>query len=84
MMKGILPSTLRGACIAAGELATYDHAKTTIKQVLPGEEGPILHVVASLLTGLVATSVAAPFDLIKTRLVTLILSFILFIIYVYM
>ena len=32
-----------------------------------GEESVALHVVASLVTGFVATTVAAPFDIIKTR-----------------
>ncbi len=30
-------------------------------------EGAALHIISSLITGLVATSMAAPFDLIKTR-----------------
>ena len=77
-MRGVLPSTLRGACIAAGELATYDHAKGMIKLLLwrnggsqngmkSNEEGLTLHIAASLVTGIVAATVAAPFDLFKTR-----------------
>jgi len=67
LTKGIVPSTLRGACIAVGELATYDHAKVVLKEMTALNEGPWLHLGASLITGLVATSVAAPFDLIKSR-----------------
>lgn len=66
LTKGIVPSTLRGASIAVGELATYDYAKVVIKSHTYLEEGPVLHVLSSLITGLVATSVAAPFDVIKT------------------
>jgi hypothetical protein len=65
--KGLWPSTLRGAFIAAGELATYDHAKTKIKYYFNIREGFFLHTLSSLITGVVATTVAAPFDIIKTR-----------------
>jgi hypothetical protein len=70
LLKGIVPSTLRGASIAVGELAAYDHTKTTIKTLnlaYISTEGTSLHILSSLVTGLVATTMAAPFDLIKTR-----------------
>ena len=73
LIKGIVPSTLRGASIAVGELAAYDITKTTIKSLNLGtisEEGAVLHIVSSLITGLAATTMAAPFDLIKTRFVS--------------
>ena len=58
--------------IAAGELATYDHAKTTLKTFSarhgrPLEEGLGLHATASFITGFVAATVAAPCDIVKTR-----------------
>ena len=53
--------------IAAGELATYDHSKELIKDEFQLPEGVSVHVVASFITGFVATTVASPFDLIKTR-----------------
>ena len=75
LTKGLLPSTLRASAIAAGELATYDIAKTWLREWLGGSggsgigngEGAILHVAASLITGAVASVVAAPFDLVKAR-----------------
>ena len=67
LYKGVIPSTLRGAFIAAGELATYDHSKHLIKINLDIREGFPLHSLASLITGFVAATVAAPFDMIKTR-----------------
>jgi hypothetical protein len=69
LYKGVIPSTLRGAFIAAGELATYDHSKHLIKSNLDIKEGFPLHSLASLITGFVAATVAAPFDMIKTRYV---------------
>eukprot|EP01038_Epipyxis_sp_PR26KG_P006961 gene6961-9516_t len=68
LYKGLLPSTLRGAFIAVGELATYDQSKTMLKSHLNFSEGFYLHTLASLITGLAATTVAAPFDLLKTRI----------------
>lgn len=56
-----------GAMIAMGELATYDHVKYLLKKHSTLEEGGSLHIVSSMITGLVATTVAAPFDLLKTR-----------------
>jgi len=44
-------------------------AKQELKRLLPvgAQEGAGLHVAASLITGVVATTAAAPFDVIKTR-----------------
>lgn len=67
LYKGLAPSVLRGSFISAGELATYDHSKTMLKSYGGLAEGSALHVCSSLITGLVATTVAAPFDTLKTR-----------------
>lgn len=56
-----------GAFIAVGELTTYDHSKSVLKLNFGMSEGFALHTVSSLITGLVATTVAAPFDLLKSR-----------------
>ena len=55
----------RGAAIAVGEVTTYDQVKSTLRRHY--EESFGLHVVTSLVTGVVATTVAAPFDLLKSR-----------------
>lgn len=67
LFRGVGPSTLRGASIAVGELAAYDQAKHELKRRAGWREGAGLHVGASLLTGVAATTLAAPFDLVKTR-----------------
>jgi len=66
LWRGLGPSATRGAVIAVGELTTYDVVKSEMKLRF-GKESPLLHVAASLITGVVATTVAAPFDIIKTR-----------------
>ena len=48
-------------------MATYDQTKTLLKKQFELKEGLLLHSMCSLITGLVATTVAAPFDLLKTR-----------------
>jgi hypothetical protein len=68
LYRGLLPSTLRGAFIAAGEIGTYDIAKSNLRTILNvKEESVAVHIGASLITGVVASVVAAPFDLIKAR-----------------
>eukprot|EP00854_Cymbomonas_tetramitiformis_P018041 gene18041-21487_t len=67
LMRGMIPSTARGGAIGVGEVAAYDHIKSTSRETFGLEEGFALHVVSSLITGVVATTVAAPFDIIKTR-----------------
>ena len=44
------------------------HAVCFVSRGQEGQEGIGLHVAASLITGVVATTVAAPFDMIKTRM----------------
>jgi hypothetical protein len=67
LYKGLFPSTLRGACVSVGEYATYDIAKTILKNTFHLKEGPVVHTISSLVAGLVATTIAAPLDLLKTR-----------------
>jgi hypothetical protein len=67
LFRGVFPSTLRGASIAVGELAAYDQCKHELKRRAGLGEGPALHGAASLATGVCATTMAAPFDVVKTR-----------------
>lgn len=67
LFRGVFPSTLRGASIAVGELAAYDQCKHQLKDMFQLEEGVKLHGCSSLATGVCATTMAAPFDLVKTR-----------------
>ena len=65
ILRGASASAPRGAAIAVGEVTTYDQVKTYLKHHY--EDGFAVHVVTSLITGVVATTVAAPFDLLKSR-----------------
>lgn len=75
LLRGLSASAPRGAAIAVGEVTTYDHTKTVLKRQgwfssssLASPEPFSLHVVTSLVTGVVATTVAAPFDFLKSRM----------------
>ena len=65
LLRGVSASAPRGAAIAVGEVTTYDQAKSWLKQHYADGFG--MHVTCSLITGVVATTVAAPFDLLKSR-----------------
>ena len=65
LLRGASASAPRGAAIAVGEVTTYDQTKSYLLKYYA--DGFALHVVVSLITGVVATTVAAPFDLLKSR-----------------
>lgn len=66
--KGVSASVMRGTFISAGELATYDQGKTLLISLVGGRrDDTVVHIGASLLAGVVSTTVAAPFDILKTR-----------------
>ena len=73
LVRGVSASAPRGAAIAIGEVTTYDYAKSRLARhpaFARDEEGAepfSLHIVTSVITGVVATTVAAPFDTIKSR-----------------
>lgn len=65
LVRGVSASAPRGAAIAVGEVTTYDQVKSWLKRHYA--DGFAVHVACSLITGVVATTVAAPFDLLKSR-----------------
>ena len=73
LVRGVSASAPRGAAIAIGEVTTYDYAKSRLARHpafardANGAEPFSLHIVTSVITGVVATTVAAPFDTIKSR-----------------
>jgi len=70
LYKGIGPTMARAAFLAAGQLASYDHTKYTIRNIGILEDGPQLHVLASVVSALCATTACQPFDTIKTRIMS--------------
>merc|ERR1712025_989438 len=71
LVRGVSASAPRGAAIAIGEVTTYDQTKVMLRRHWTGNDDNAkepfsLHVVTSLITGVVATTVAAPFDTMKS------------------
>ncbi|KAJ3306919.1 Mitochondrial oxaloacetate carrier protein, partial [Blyttiomyces sp. JEL0837] len=50
------------------QMSTYDETKYLLKKHKILQEGMPLHILASIVAGLVTTTVTAPADIIKTRL----------------
>lgn len=70
LFRGVWPNVLRASLMTASQLATYDQAKSLILNYSPLEDGLIVHFGASLLSGLVATTICSPVDVIKTRVMS--------------
>jgi hypothetical protein len=66
LMKGLVPSTLRGASLSVGQLAIYDITKTALRGFGVAEGVP-LHVSSALVTGVATAFFSAPFDFLKAR-----------------
>lgn len=68
LYKGVGPSIQRAAVINGSGIATYDHAKQFALRLTQREEGAMVHVIASLCSGLVSALVSNPIDVVKTRI----------------
>mmetsp|Transcript_111539 Transcript_111539/g.315468 ORF Transcript_111539/g.315468 Transcript_111539/m.315468 type:complete len:181 (+) Transcript_111539:1-543(+) len=67
LWKGASATMARAALLSAGNLASYDHSKVLIRRQGWLDEGPVLHAVCAIISGLVATTAANPADVIKSR-----------------
>lgn len=67
-LRGATPSVARGMLMAASQLASYDHSKHVLRDVLGAQDGVGLHVFCSQISAVCATIVTAPADMLKTRI----------------
>lgn len=58
----------RAAVLTASQCATYDEAKKAWMKVTGGGDTMSTHVGASMVSGLVTTTLTAPVDVIKTNM----------------
>jgi len=56
----------RGAVLSASQLMTYDGIKTSLKEQQILNDGPVLHVSASLSAAVVCTTLTMPLDVVLT------------------
>mmetsp|Transcript_28052 Transcript_28052/g.37943 ORF Transcript_28052/g.37943 Transcript_28052/m.37943 type:complete len:301 (+) Transcript_28052:211-1113(+) len=68
--KGLFPHILRGAAVTASQIGIYDDTKQRLKQYMDLKDGIPLRFSASMVAGVVTTTVSSPFDVIKTRAMT--------------
>lgn len=64
LYRGASVTVLRASLLNGAQLASYD----TLKKYLDWEEGPILHSVCALISGVVAQTVIMPIDTIKSQM----------------
>ncbi|KAL3578837.1 hypothetical protein D5086_020341 [Populus alba] len=68
LWKGVLPNIQRAFLVNMGELACYDHAKRFIIQNHISADNIYAHTLASIMSGLSATALSCPADVVKTRM----------------
>lgn len=67
LARGFSWAAARAALLTASQVVPYAHAKSMLKDVGGLQDGATLHVLASLAAGLVTSTVTAPIDLVKTK-----------------
>jgi hypothetical protein len=68
LYRGVEATSTRAAMLSAGQLASYDHSKTLLVKHGWMDEGKPLHLVAAIISGIVAITVCNPADVLKSRL----------------
>ncbi|KDE08607.1 hypothetical protein MVLG_01069 [Microbotryum lychnidis-dioicae p1A1 Lamole] len=68
LFRGLGPNVARAVLMNASQLATYDMFKGVIMRAKLMDDGLGLHFTSSFLAGTVATTICAPFDVIKSRI----------------
>ncbi|ORX93075.1 mitochondrial carrier [Basidiobolus meristosporus CBS 931.73] len=67
LFRGVGPNTVRAIFMNSSQLASYDQFKQVLVHKLHFQDNIYIHFASSLLAGLVATTVCAPVDVVKTR-----------------
>lgn len=69
LFRGLTPNLIRGILMTASQVVTYDIAKSIlVDQIHLDPSKKSTHFSASLIAGLVATTVCSPADVVKTRI----------------
>eukprot|EP01018_Ginkgo_biloba_P029450 Gb_08151 [translate_table: standard] len=68
LWRGVWPNVQRACLVNMGELACYDQAKRTIIRRGVCEDNVYAHTLASMMSGLSATALSCPADVVKTRM----------------
>ncbi|XP_071717098.1 mitochondrial uncoupling protein 3 [Rutidosis leptorrhynchoides] len=68
LWRGVLPNVQRAFLVNMGELACYDHAKHFVIHNQIANDNIYAHTLASMMSGLSATIISCPADVVKTRM----------------
>ncbi|KAK9238433.1 mitochondrial carrier domain-containing protein [Lipomyces kononenkoae] len=69
LFRGLYPNTTRGVLMTASQMVSYDEFKNLlVNHVGMNSKSISTHFAASMLSGLVATTVCSPVDVVKTRI----------------
>lgn len=68
LWRGVLPNVQRAFLVNMGELACYDHAKHFVIRNEIANDNILAHTLASMMSGLSATTISCPADVVKTRM----------------
>ncbi|XP_050236527.1 mitochondrial uncoupling protein 3 [Mercurialis annua] len=68
LWKGVFPNIQRAFLVNMGELGCYDHAKRFVIQKQIASDNVYAHSLASIMSGLAATALSCPADVVKTRM----------------
>lgn len=68
LWQGVVPNVQRAFLVNMGELACYDHVKRIIIQNQVCDDNIYAHTLASIMSGLSATTLSCPADVVKTRM----------------
>lgn len=68
LWRGVLPNVQRAFLVNMGELACYDYAKRFILRNQVCRDNIYAHTLASFMSGLSATTLSCPADVVKTRM----------------
>mmetsp|Transcript_20332 Transcript_20332/g.48238 ORF Transcript_20332/g.48238 Transcript_20332/m.48238 type:complete len:308 (-) Transcript_20332:98-1021(-) len=67
LFRGSGVNVVRSICMTVGTVPVYEHTKHVAKSSFGLADGPWLHLGAGLVAGVVGTTVAAPADVVRTR-----------------
>ncbi|KJH45247.1 hypothetical protein DICVIV_08701 [Dictyocaulus viviparus] len=68
MYRGFGPTVVRAMVINGAQLSTYSQTKQLILTTKKVEDGILCHFISSMISGLAATVVSLPVDMLKTRI----------------
>lgn len=68
LWRGVFPNAQRAFLVNMGELSCYDQSKRFIIKHEICEDGVLAHTMASVASGLCATTLSCPADVVKTRM----------------